>query len=199
VDTLKDVEDGVNRVVRIISDLRGFTRTTNETNQIFELKPLAEKTMRFFAHEWKAGIQHETDVPEGLEMRGDPNHIVQVLVNLIQNAIDAMRTKTYPEGESPCIRITGKNAGSYVQIIVRDNGPGVPQEIRNQIFDPFFTTKDVGAGMGLGLAICHRVIEEHEGRIDVRSEPGSYTEFVLEFPSPDAIVANHNIPIPGHP
>jgi signal transduction histidine kinase len=187
-ETLKDVEEGVNRVVRIISDLRGFTRTTNETNQIFEIKSLAEKTMRFFSHEWKDGIRHEVDVPEGLEMRGDPNHIVQVLVNLIQNAIDAMRTKTYPEGESPCIRIIGARDGSRVQIRVHDNGPGVSAEIRHKIFDPFFTTKDVGAGMGLGLAICHRVIDEHQGRIDVRSEPNAYTEFVLEFPSPDSIV-----------
>jgi signal transduction histidine kinase len=198
-DTLKDVEEGVNRVVRIISDLRGFTRTTNETNQIFEIKSLADKTLRFFAHEWKDGIRHETQVPEGLEMRGDPNHIVQVLVNLIQNAIDAMRTKTYPEGESPCITISGERDGPRVQIKVRDNGPGVPAEIRHQIFDPFFTTKDVGAGMGLGLAICHRVIDEHEGRIDLRSEPGAFTEFILEFPSPDAIVENYNtVPSPGH-
>jgi signal transduction histidine kinase len=199
-DTLKDVEEGVNRVVRIISDLRGFTRTTNETNQIFEIKALAEKTMRFFAHEWKDGIRHETDVPEGLEMRGDPNHIVQVLVNLIQNAIDAMRTKTYDDGDSPCIRISGAREGARVQIKVRDNGPGVPPEIRNQIFDPFFTTKDVGAGMGLGLAICHRVIDEHEGRIDLRSEPGAFTEFILEFPLPDSIVTHDTTaPSPGHP
>jgi signal transduction histidine kinase len=199
-DTLKDVEEGVNRVVRIISDLRGFTRTTNETNQIFEIKPLAEKTMRFFSHEWKDGIRHETDVPDGLEMRGDPNHIVQVMVNLIQNAIDAMRTKTYPEGESPCIRISGTTDRGHVQIRVRDNGPGVPQSIRHQIFDPFFTTKDVGAGMGLGLAICHRVIAEHEGRIDLLTEPGSFTEFVLEFPSPDTIVETNYDALPtGHP
>ena len=191
VDTLKDVEDGVNRVVRIISDLRGFTRTTNETNQVFEIKPLADKTMRFFAHEWKDGIRHETEVPDGLEMRGDPNHIVQVLVNLIQNAIDAMRTKTYPEGESACIRIIGAREGANVLIKVRDNGPGVPETIRHQIFDPFFTTKDVGAGMGLGLAICHRVIAEHEGRIDLRSETGAFSEFILEFPSPDSIVENN--------
>jgi signal transduction histidine kinase len=133
-------------------------------------------------------------------MRGDPNHIVQVLVNLIQNAIDAMRTKTYPEGESPCIRISGTNERGHVQIHVRDNGPGVPQSIRHQIFDPFFTTKDVGAGMGLGLAICHRVISEHEGRIDLLTEPGRFTEFVLEFPSPDTIVESHYNELPtGHP
>ena len=191
-DTVQDVEDGVNRVVRIISDLRGFTRTTNETNQIFELKPLAEKTLRFFAHEWKDGIRSEINVPEGLEVRGDSNHIVQVLVNLIQNAIDAMRTKTYPEGESPVISISGERIGSHVQIRVRDNGPGVPPEIRHQIFDPFFTTKDVGAGMGLGLAICHRVIAEHEGRIDLRSEPGLFSEFILDFPSPDTIIPDNN-------
>jgi signal transduction histidine kinase len=111
-----------------------------------------------------------------------------VLVNLIQNGVDAIRSKTYAEGEKPTISIMGERDGARVRIKVRDNGPGVPPEIRHQIFDPFFTTKDVGAGMGLGLAICHRVIDEHEGRIDLRSEPGAFTEFILEFPSPDTIV-----------
>ncbi len=185
-DTLKDVQDGVKRVVRIISDLRGFTRMTHETAQIFEFKPVAEQVMRFFSHEWKDGITSSVDVPEGLEVRGDSNQIVQVLVNLTQNAIDAIRTKVFPEGESAVIAIKAVLDGTRVIITLRDNGPGISEEIRNKVFDPFFTTKDVGSGMGLGLSICHRIVSEHGGRIDVRSEPGRFTEFELEFPSPDA-------------
>jgi two-component system sensor histidine kinase PhcS len=67
-------------------------------------------------------------------------------------------------------------------LIVRDNGPGIAPENISRIFDPFFTTKDVGEGMGLGLSICYRILEAHGGRITVKSEPGMFCEFTLEFP-----------------
>ena len=184
-DTLKDVQDGVSRVARIISDLRGFTRMTHETSQIFEFKPVAETVLRFFSHEWKDGVVAEIKVPEGLEVRGDSNQVVQVLVNLVQNALDAIRTKHYAEGEVPTITISARPTPTRVVVTLRDHGPGITEEIRNKVFDPFFTTKDVGSGMGLGLSICHRIISEHGGRIDVRSKLGEYTEFELEFPSPE--------------
>jgi nitrogen-specific signal transduction histidine kinase len=62
-----------------------------------------------------------------------------------------------------------------------------PLEIRDKIFDPFFTTKDVGQGMGLGLSICNRIIADHGGRVEVRSQPGLFTEFILEFPTADSL------------
>jgi signal transduction histidine kinase len=166
---------------------------TNETNQVFELKPVVETAMRFFSHEWKDGVGLEIKVPPGLEMRGDSNHLVQVLINLVQNAIDAMRTKTYPEGEACAITISATEETNVVRLVVRDNGPGVPDDIKDKVFDPFFTTKDVGAGMGLGLAICHRIIAEHGGRVDVRSESGIYSEFILEFPSTNTIFHNTEV------
>ncbi|MBE2286316.1 MAG: response regulator [Prosthecobacter sp.] len=184
-ETLKDVEDGVNRVVQIISDLRGFTRNTNEVGHAFHLKPTVDTALRFFAHIWKEGIKREVEVPGELEIRGDSNQFVQVLINLVQNALDAMGDKTFPEGESPCIRISGHARGDKVILTIKDNGPGIPKEIRDKIFDPFFTTKDVGKGMGLGLSICNNIINSHGGRVEVRSEPGQFTEFILEFLSAD--------------
>ena len=65
---------------------------------------------------------------------------------------------------------------------VRDNGAGIAPEAMDKIFDPFFTTKDVGEGMGLGLSICHRIVQEFDGRIAVKSEPGKFSEFTLTFP-----------------
>lgn len=184
-ETLKDVEDGVNRVVQIISDLRGFTRNTNEVGHGFQLKPTVDTALRFFAHEWKDGVKREVEVPEELEIRGDSNQFVQVLINLVQNALDAMGDKAYPEGESPCLRISAAARGGKVVLTVKDNGPGIPREIRDKIFDPFFTTKDVGKGMGLGLSICNNIITSHGGRVEVRSEPGQFTEFILEFLAAD--------------
>ncbi len=186
VETLKDVEDGVNRVAQIISDLRGFTRNTRELGHAFDLRTLVQTGLRFFGHVWKDGVKHEVDVPEGLEIRGDSNQFTQVFINLVQNALDAMETKTYAEGESPCITITGSARRSKVVFALRDNGPGIPAEIRDKIFDPFFTTKDVGKGMGLGLSICNRIISDHGGRVEVRSKPGEFTEFIIEFPNADS-------------
>jgi signal transduction histidine kinase len=190
-DTLKDVEDGVNRVIQIISDLRGFTRSTNQLNHAFDLKTVVATGLRFFSHVWKDGIQREVDIPEDLEIKGDSNQFVQVLINFIQNAIDAMATKEYAEGESACIRLTAYTRRNKVIFSIKDNGPGIPQGIRDKIFDPFFTTKDVGQGMGLGLSICNRIIADHGGRIEVMSEPGQFTDFILELPSTDSTHNNH--------
>ncbi|MEZ5386649.1 MAG: ATP-binding protein [Prosthecobacter sp.] len=183
VETLKDVEDGVNRVIQIISDLRGFTRNTNQLNHAFDLKDTVNTGLRFFSHVWKDGIKREVDIPDGLDVRGDSNQFVQVLINLVQNGLDAMDTKTYPDGECPCISLSAHSRGDKVVFTIKDNGPGVPQAIRDRIFDPFFTTKDVGQGMGLGLAICNRIIADHGGRIEVRSQQGEFTEFILDLSS----------------
>ncbi|MFC5455304.1 ATP-binding protein [Prosthecobacter fluviatilis] len=190
-DTVKDVEEGVNRVIQIISDLRGFTRTTNQLNHAFDLKTVVATGLRFFSHVWKDGMQREVDIPDDLEIRGDSNQFVQVLINFIQNALDAMSTKQYPEGESACIKLSAFARGDRILFSIKDNGPGIPQEIRDKIFDPFFTTKDVGQGMGLGLSICNRIIADHGGRIEVRSQPGQFTEFILEMPSTNSPNNNH--------
>ncbi len=182
-DTLKDVQEGVNRVVRIISDLRGFTRVTNEMNHVFDIKTVIETAMRFFGSAWKEGVKNNLNIPSDLNVKGDSNHFVQVIINLVQNALDAMKTKTYSSDDPPTINISAESLGDRVVITFRDNGPGIPESIRANVFDSFFTTKDVGAGMGLGLGICHRIMAEHGGQIDVRSELGVFTEFVLEFPS----------------
>lgn len=184
-DTLKDVEEGVNRVAQIISDLRGFTRNTNQVNNAFHLKPVVDTGLRFFSHVWKNNIKREVDIPEGLEVRGDSNQFVQVLINLVQNSLDAMESKTYPEGEAPHLNLSAQTRRDKIIFTIKDNGPGIPLAIRDKIFDPFFTTKDVGEGMGLGLSICNRIIADHGGRIEVRGQPGHSTEFILELPSAD--------------
>jgi C4-dicarboxylate-specific signal transduction histidine kinase len=186
VETLRDVEEGVNRVIQIISDLRGFTRNTNQLNHAFDLKVMVNTGLRFFSHVWKDGIKREVDIPDGLEVRGDSNQFVQVLINLVQNALDAMGTKTYPPGECASISLTAHSRGDRVVFAIKDNGPGIPLAIRERIFDPFFTTKDVGQGMGLGLSICNRIIADHGGRIEVRSQPGESTEFILDLSSAES-------------
>ena len=78
---------------------------------------------------------------------------------------------------------TTKDLGKSVEIRIRDNGTGVPQEVREKMFNPFFTTKPAGEGTGLGLSMSHDiVVKQHGGTIDVTSEPGSFTEFIITLP-----------------
>ena len=106
-----------------------------------------------------------------------------MIVNLLQNSLDACSEKEYADGEKPKIEIRGELENGLSILRFRDNGPGISEEARGKMFDPFFTTKDVGKGMGLGLSICYRIVEEIDGRIEVKSEPGYFCEISLEFPA----------------
>jgi signal transduction histidine kinase len=187
-DTLGDIENGVDRVARIISDLRGFSRTTHQVASNFNVTQAVETTLRFFSHAIKDGVEVTTDLPPYLEGMGDQNQFIQVLINLIQNALDAMAGKEYPPDQSRTLDIRATEAHGTIALRIRDNGPGIPADILNNVFDPFFTTKDVGAGMGLGLSICHQILSEHGGRILLDSTPGQYCEFTLEFPAASTIL-----------
>jgi len=85
--------------------------------------------------------------------------------------------------EKATLRIEGIVEKSKSILRVRDNGNGIDSKNIDKIFDPFFTTKDVGEGMGLGLSICYRIVEECDGRISVKTEVGKFCEFTLEFPA----------------
>jgi signal transduction histidine kinase len=105
-----------------------------------------------------------------------PGKLNQVFMNIINNAIDAIG------GKPGKISITTGCTEDMVSISISDNGKGIPESDLVKIFDPFFTTKEVGYGMGLGLAISYSIIQEHNGKIEVKSVVGQGTEFLLTFP-----------------
>jgi C4-dicarboxylate-specific signal transduction histidine kinase len=182
VETVSDIAEGMDRVQRIVSDLRNFTHPkSGGAVDLIDLKDLVANALRFQGHEFKDQIKVEVDVPEGQQVLADRNKMVHVLVNLIQNAADAMREKIYKD-EEPLLSIQSRPESGKVFISVRDNGAGIAPSDLDKIYDPFFTTKDVGKGMGLGLSICFRILQEQGGRISVKSEKGKYTEFILELP-----------------
>jgi two-component system sensor histidine kinase PhcS len=143
--------------------------------------------MRFLSHEWTNRVEIKTAVPESLVVQANRNKVVQVLVNLLQNAIDALSRKAFGNG-SPRIEIEGRALADGIRLSVRDNGPGIDDGAVDKIFDPFFTTKEVGKGMGLGLSICYRIVQEAGGHITVTTEPGEFTEFTLLFPKPGPMI-----------
>jgi signal transduction histidine kinase len=181
-DVLKDVEEGIKRVKNIVSDLRMFTHPDTESRDQVEVPEVVAAALRFLSNEWKNKVRIEQKLAEHQTVWANKNMLIHLLVNLLHNSIDAMKTKSF-ENEQPTIGIEGRLEPGKSILVVRDNGAGIGAEHLDKIFDPFFTTKDVGEGMGLGLAICHRIVRECEGRISVRSEPGKFCEFTLEFPA----------------
>jgi signal transduction histidine kinase len=181
LDVLQDIEGGINRIIHIVSDLRTFTRADVDTLEAVPALNIVESALRFLSHEWRDKVRIENDIPEGLSIWANRNQATQVLVNLLQNSLDTLKGKTFADSD-PTIRLSGREECRNVVITVWDNGEGIAPENLPKIFDPFFTTKDVGAGMGLGLSISYRIMQQHGGRIDVASEPGEYSEFKLSFP-----------------
>jgi signal transduction histidine kinase len=114
-----------------------------------------------------------------------PQEITRVFLNLISNGFYAA-TKRKEAGEAgfePMLSAATKNLGNKVEIRIRDNGTGIPGEVREKMFNPFFTTKPAGEGTGLGLSMSHDIIvKQHGGKIDVDTEPGSFTEFIITLP-----------------
>jgi signal transduction histidine kinase len=114
-----------------------------------------------------------------------PQEITRVFLNLISNGFYAA-TKRKESGEAgfePTLSATTKGRGNKVEIRIRDNGTGIPREVKEKMFNPFFTTKPAGEGTGLGLSMSHDiVVKQHGGKIDVDTEPGAYTEFIITLP-----------------
>ncbi len=181
-DILADVENGLTRVAGIISELRGFTHPDQNRIDDVPVSDAVESALRFLAAELGDRVDVVRQIPEGMTVRANRNRLIQVLLNLLENAIDATALKSFPEGSHAEILISGVERDQVGELHVRDNGPGISDDIRGKIFEPFFTTKDVGEGTGLGLSICHRLVSEMEGRIRVESKLGEGSEFTLEFP-----------------
>ena len=125
------------------------------------------------------------DIPEKLKITVDKQRMQQVFLNLLKNGLDVI-------GQNgriwiSCREIIKKDKGRReIEILIEDNGPGIPEGIRDKIFDPFFTTKDVGHGSGLGLFIVHDIIEMHGGTIRVESRTGQGTTFIIWLPDRSA-------------
>lgn len=181
-EILRDVEEGISRVKTIVSDLRMFTHPETESRDQVELAGVITSALRFLSNEWRDGVRVEQNFDPHQTVLANKNKLIHVFTNLLQNSFDALKSKTFSDGEKPTVWIECRAGSGRSIVILRDNGPGIAAQHLDKIFDPFFTTKDVGEGMGLGLSICYRIIQECEGRISVKTESGKYCEFTLEFP-----------------
>jgi len=164
----------------IVKTLLEFSRIKEFKKEKLPLKKLVDETILLVRGHTSHKVSISLDIPEGLMILADKQRMQQVFLNLIQNAMDAM------EGTGNIwISALGSGCSSgndEVEILIEDDGPGIPTGYVEKVFDPFFTTKDVGKGSGLGLFIVHDIIEWHGGSITVDTRPGFGTTFVIWLP-----------------
>lgn len=175
---LTDLHDGIRRVSSIVSSLREFTHPDTARFERVELSDAVNTAIRFV--QIPGSEVNLTKSLDGCEpIRGNQNQLVHLFINFLQNAVDSLREKGADARE---IAISGRTVGDQVEITFQDNGMGIAPEEINRIFDAFFTTKKVGQGVGLGLSICHRIIQQHKGTISVESDVGEWCRFTVSFP-----------------
>jgi signal transduction histidine kinase len=183
------IGDEVARITKIIRQVLDFSRSRGPTLTKVRLETVVAEGLEFLREGLRRqGIHVEVDTLAGLpDVPGDPDQIQQVCLNLVTNAIQAM-----PRGGALRIsteRVVRRKGGldlappaEYAVLVVADSGPGIPAADRDKIFEPFFTTKDAGQGTGLGLAVSHGIVKDHDGWIEVDSPPGGGAIFRVFLP-----------------
>ncbi|UCS95782.1 sensor histidine kinase [Echinicola marina] len=177
---LKGMEDGAKRTVEIVKGLRLFSRVDEQDVKKVDLHDGINSTLVLLNSTMgKIEVKKEYgNIPMVECLAGKIN---QVFMNIISNAIQALGEQG-SENPSPEILIKTMSQNGEVILEIGDNGPGMPEHVRERIFEPFFTTKAVGKGTGLGLSIVYKIIENHQGRLDVHTSPGEGTKFVIKLP-----------------
>ncbi len=164
------------RASEIVNSLLNFSRVSPTEFEEVDLTRVIRETVGLVEHQFgKAGIAIQADFDASGTVRGNTGKLQQVFLNIILNARDAMDS-----GGRLSIR-TSSDSGA-LRIEITDTGHGIEPEHLARIYDPFFTTKGAKKGTGLGLAVTYGIVKEHSGHIEVESQPGAGTRFVLEFP-----------------
>jgi len=188
----EEIQSAGMRARDVVKQLLAFSRHDDAGRKPMRIDVVVRETMMLM----RASITTHIDIRPSIAddvgaILGNATQINQLLINLINNAADAI------SGADGVISVDLGNAtldahgaarrppltaGSYVKLVVRDNGAGIDPQIMDQIFDPYFTTKDVGKGTGIGLAVAHGIVQRHHGAITVESRPGKGAAFIVFFP-----------------
>jgi PAS domain S-box-containing protein len=191
---IRAMKDGGDRIKAISKSLRTFSRADADMKQLFNLHEGIESTVLILRHRLKANDQRPaieviTNYGNIPNIECFPGQLNQVFMNILANAIDALdesnQGRSFAEVQANPNRITIQTTleDNQVKIMIADNGPGMPEAVKDRIFDHLFTTKGVGKGTGLGLAIAQQIIvEKHGGAIVVNSEVDKGTEFIMTLP-----------------
>jgi two-component system, NtrC family, sensor kinase len=201
-DTLRGNLDKVvqhgKRADAIVKNMLLHSREGSGEHRLVDINAIVEESLNLAYHGARAEkpgfnitLERTLDPAAG-EVDVFPQDITRVLLNLIANGFYAAtkrKTQAGSDGYEPTVSASTRSLGDQVEIRIRDNGTGIPPEVKEKMFNPFFTTKPAGEGTGLGLSISHDIIvKQHGGAIDVDTKPGAYTEFRIVLPRRSATV-----------
>ncbi len=172
------IENTVQRIAKIIRGMRSYARDSHAGDfEEFTVDSLIDDTMTFCQEKFALqGISLTTKIDKNLVVSGNATQLSQVLLNLLNNAFDAVADSSHKE-----VLIESRKNESSIEISVTDSGSGVPVQLRNKVMEPFFTTKEVGQGIGLGLSISAGILQSHGGRLYL-DERSLKTRFVISLP-----------------
>jgi PAS domain S-box-containing protein len=187
---VREALEGAERVRRIVRDLKEFTRPSDEQGPV-DIEQVFDRAATLAANEIRFRARLEKDYGKVPPVRGDEARLLQVALNLLMNAAQAI-----PEGRPDDNEITVRtrsDALRRVLIEIRDTGCGMEPDVCRHVFEPFFTTKPVGVGTGLGLSICHGIVHSLGGDIAVESAPGQGSVFRISLPAEEAAPAARTV------
>ncbi len=179
------------RADSIVKSMMQHARGSSGQREMTDINHLLDEAVNLTYHGMRANdasinITIEKDYDESIgKLEVVPQDLSRVFLNIVNNACYAaqQKQKMNLDGFSPTLSVSTRNSGDKIEISIRDNGNGIPAEVREKIFNPFFTTKPAGHGTGLGLSISYDIIvQEHRGEIKVETEEGKFTEFVVRLP-----------------
>jgi signal transduction histidine kinase len=178
---LKGMAEGASRTIEIVKGLKSFSRLDESDLKFANINEGIESTLIILSSTFRGKINIKKELGTIPEIECFAGKLNQVFLNIINNAAQAVLAMHRNTDDGKIVIKTESN-DDLVRIHVIDNGIGMTEEVKSKIFDPFFTTKKVGEGTGLGLSIVHNIIELHNGKIEVKSELGVGTEFIITLP-----------------
>lgn len=171
---------GLRRVQEIVAGLKSFSHSDTDTFEKIDIKTCLEDSLQMVWNELKYNVEVDKQFADVAKINANSGQLQQVFVNLFVNAKQAMEN-----GGTLTLSISNEKTkeGEWVKVIVADTGSGISKENQKQLFTPFFTTKPVGFGTGLGLSVSYGILQNHGATIDVESEIGKGTRFIISFPA----------------
>jgi len=177
-DLVAESREGTERIKKIVMDLKDFAHPGDDKIKDVDINKGIESTLNVVWNELKYKLTVKKELGDLPPIKGYPQQLNQVFMNLFVNAAQATE-------EKGGLRIKTAHKNGRVEITISDTGSGIPKENITKLFDPFFTTKEVGKGTGLGLNVAYNIIEKHNGTIGVKSKVGKGTTFTIRIPDRD--------------
>ncbi|MDP2795459.1 MAG: ATP-binding protein [Sulfurisoma sp.] len=178
-EIVKDSLEGVDRVARIVRDLRGFSNVDRPEEEIVDLNDSLREAMSVFSGRLPPGVELRQAFSALPRIPCLPGHLNQVFLHLIENAVQAVADT----GKPGTVTVSSRPAEGGIEIAVTDTGVGMSSAQQARAFEPFYTTRPVGSGTGLGLTVARGIVQAHDGRISIDSQPGSGATITLFLPA----------------